>query len=224
MTIQAHLEPRRMSHARRDVRMKLRLPTSGKLPASRATDVTIQDLSTGGMLIQAEAEFAIGERIEVDLPRTGIHLAEVVWSSGTFFGCRFVKPIPPAAVSAALLRSLPAEAAMPETPAEGASSQGRFADRLSALRIAKGWSQEELAERLAVSRQAVWYWETGQRLPRAEHFRALAKEFGVPERDLITHPEMSTTHKVPAVVEECKQRIAGELGIPESSVRIVIEF
>ena len=224
MTIQAHLEPRRMSHARRDVRMKLRLPTSGKLPASRATDVTIQDLSTGGMLIQAEAELAIGERIEVDLPRTGFHLAEVVWSSGTFFGCRFVKPIPPAAVSAALLRSLPAEASTHEAPTERLVPQAGFAGRLCALRIAKGWSQEDLAERLAVSRQAVWYWETGQRLPRAEHFRSLAKEFGVLERDLFTDSEVLTAAKAPAVVEECKRRIAGELGIPEGSVRIVIEL
>lgn len=155
MTIQAHLEPRRTSHGRRDIRIKLRLPTSGRLPTSRAADVTIQDLSTGGMLIQAEAAFAIGERIEVDLPRTRIHLAEVVWSSWTFFGCRFIKPIPPAAVSAALLRSLPAEAAMPETAAGGAASHGRFAGRLSTLRNAKGWIQEELTERLAVRRQAV---------------------------------------------------------------------
>ena len=218
MTIQAHLEPRRLSHRRRsDVRMKLRLPTSGKLPTSRAADVTIQDISTGGMLIQTEAELAIGERIEVELPRTGGHVAVVVWSSGAFVGCRFEEPIPPAAVSAALLRSQPA----PEPSAEGIAHQGDLAGRLSELRVAKGWSQEELADRLAVSRQAVWYWESGLRLPRAEHFRALAREFGVPERDLLAGPEVSVT---PGVIEECRRRIASELGVPEGKVRISIEF
>ena len=40
-----------------------------------------------------------------------------------------------------------------------------FGERLQALRKAKGLSQEQLAEGIAVSRQAVSKWETGESLP-----------------------------------------------------------
>lgn len=43
-----------------------------------------------------------------------------------------------------------------------------FADRLQELRKAKGFSQEDLAERLNVSRQSVSKWETGSGYPETE--------------------------------------------------------
>ncbi len=36
-----------------------------------------------------------------------------------------------------------------------------FSERVTALRKQAGWSQEELAQRLDVSRQAVSKWESG---------------------------------------------------------------
>ena len=36
-----------------------------------------------------------------------------------------------------------------------------FQERLRQLRTARGWSQETLAERLGLSRQAVQKWESG---------------------------------------------------------------
>ena len=36
-----------------------------------------------------------------------------------------------------------------------------FGEKLQALRKSRGWSQEQLAERIAVSRQAVSKWESG---------------------------------------------------------------
>ncbi len=36
-----------------------------------------------------------------------------------------------------------------------------FGEKLQALRKSRGWSQEQLAERIAVSRQAVGKWESG---------------------------------------------------------------
>ena len=49
-----------------------------------------------------------------------------------------------------------------------------MADRLQNLRKAKGLSQEALAQRLDVSRQAVSKWESGQSGPEAEQIVALS--------------------------------------------------
>ena len=54
-----------------------------------------------------------------------------------------------------------------------------MADRLQNLRKAKGLSQEALAQRLDVSRQAVSKWESGQSVPEAEKIVALSDFFGV---------------------------------------------
>ena len=53
------------------------------------------------------------------------------------------------------------------------------AQRLQQLRKEKGMSQEELAQRLGVSRQAVSKWESGLAMPEAEKIVAASEEFGV---------------------------------------------
>jgi hypothetical protein len=52
----------------------------------------------------------VGAMIEVELPHAGKVDAEIVWSSGEYYGCQFTLPVSPAALSAALLQSSPAEA------------------------------------------------------------------------------------------------------------------
>lgn len=54
-----------------------------------------------------------------------------------------------------------------------------FADKLIILRKKNGWSQEELAEKLDVSRQAVSKWEGAQCLPDIEKVIMLSELFGV---------------------------------------------
>lgn len=54
-----------------------------------------------------------------------------------------------------------------------------FADKLIALRKKKGWSQEELAEKMNVSRQAVSKWESAQSLPDLGKILALSTLFDV---------------------------------------------
>ena len=54
-----------------------------------------------------------------------------------------------------------------------------FSEKLVGLRRKAGLSQEELASRLEVSRQAVSKWESGQTLPDLERAAALSRLFGV---------------------------------------------
>ena len=54
-----------------------------------------------------------------------------------------------------------------------------LADKIIRHRKKNGWSQEELAEKLNVSRQAVSKWESAQSIPELEKILALAYLFGV---------------------------------------------
>lgn len=60
-----------------------------------------------------------------------------------------------------------------------------FGDNLYNLRKAKGISQEELAEMLGVSRQAVSKWERNEAYPDTENLIAISKLFGVTLDELI---------------------------------------
>ena len=54
-----------------------------------------------------------------------------------------------------------------------------FNEKLLSLRRKSGLSQEELAEKLSVSRQAVSRWENGETLPDAQNLLVLSDIFGV---------------------------------------------
>ena len=54
-----------------------------------------------------------------------------------------------------------------------------MADRIQYLRKAKGLSQEELADKVGVSRQAVSKWESEQSTPDLEKIIILSDFFGV---------------------------------------------
>ncbi len=54
-----------------------------------------------------------------------------------------------------------------------------FADKLIALRRKCGWTQEELAEKLEVTRQAVSKWEGAQSIPELDKILQLSNLFGV---------------------------------------------
>lgn len=54
-----------------------------------------------------------------------------------------------------------------------------FADKLIALRKKAGWSQEELAAQLNVTRQSVSKWESAQSLPDVDKILQLSRLFGV---------------------------------------------
>ena len=54
-----------------------------------------------------------------------------------------------------------------------------LADKVMTLRKKNGWSQEELAEKLNISRQSVSKWESGASIPDIDKIIALSGLFGV---------------------------------------------
>ena len=54
-----------------------------------------------------------------------------------------------------------------------------LADKIIALRKKNGWSQEEFAEKMNVSRQAVSKWEGAQSVPDIEKILLMSRLFGV---------------------------------------------
>lgn len=62
-----------------------------------------------------------------------------------------------------------------------------FADNLTGLRKLNNLSQEELAEKIGISRQTLSKYETGESLPDIEKCAAIAAIFGVTIDDLINY-------------------------------------
>ncbi len=72
------------------------------------------------------------------------------------------------------------------SPAAEQSSDGlTLAERLRGLRAGRGFSQELLAERLGVSRQAVSKWETGAAEPSTANLLALADLYEITVDELL---------------------------------------
>ena len=71
-----------------------------------------------------------------------------------------------------------------------------FADKLISLRKKAGWSQEELAERLSVTRQSVSKWEGAQSFPDIGKIVQLSQLFGV-STDYLLKDEMEQVDSIP---------------------------
>ena len=54
-----------------------------------------------------------------------------------------------------------------------------LSQKITYLRKQKGWSQEQLATKLEVSRQAVYKWEAGISQPEIDKLKKIAKLFDV---------------------------------------------
>ena len=67
-----------------------------------------------------------------------------------------------------------------------------FNQKLQELRKQKGLTQEELAEKLYVSRTAISKWESGRGYPNIESLKAIAKFFSVTVDELLSTDEVLT--------------------------------
>lgn len=61
----------------------------------------------------------------------------------------------------------------------------KFSENLVKLRKEQGWSQEQLAERLEVTRQTIYKWESGQSYPEMDRLMLLSELFHCTIDDLI---------------------------------------
>lgn len=71
-----------------------------------------------------------------------------------------------------------------------------LAEKIVDMRKKSGWSQEELAEQLGVSRQAVSKWESASSIPDLERIIAMSRLFGV-STDYLLKDEMEGETPVP---------------------------
>lgn len=81
-----------------------------------------------------------------------------------------------------------------------------LADKIIDLRKKCGWSQEELAEKLNVSRQAVSKWESAQSIPDLERVIAMSQLFSV-STDYLLKEELETS--APQAMKEEETSVAG---------------
>lgn len=78
----------------------------------------------------------------------------------------------------------------------------RTADRLVRLRKKNGYSQEQLAEKLGLSRQAVSKWERGEASPDTDNLIALARLYGISLDELVLKEDGNQESNGSAVKEE----------------------
>ena len=76
----------------------------------------------------------------------------------------------------------------------------KLSDKIIKLRKSRGWSQEDFAEKLNVSRQAVSRWENGTALPDANNILQLSKLFAV-SADYLLNEDYCSGETVHAVKE-----------------------
>ncbi|MBW0007252.1 MAG: PilZ domain-containing protein [Sphingomonas sp.] len=122
MPMLAHFEELAPKERRRAARRALRLGIGSKDVKSGFEQVTIHDLSLTGALLETSIPMLNGAIFEFELPQAGLVEAEIIWSSGEYYGAQFTLPIAPSALSAAILKAQPI------------SSAGEAVDPLSELK------------------------------------------------------------------------------------------
>ena len=95
-----------------------------------------------------------------------------------------------------------------------------FANKLKALRAAKGLTQRQLADLMFVSNGTIANWETGKRLPDIKMLARLAKCLDVEAYTLVSelHPDTEAEPKV-IIVEDVPIVLKGSVHILENEIK-----
>lgn len=81
-----------------------------------------------------------------------------------------------------------------------------FCEKLQELRKSRGLTQEELAEKLYVSRTAISKWESGRGFPSIDSVRAISKFFSVSLDELFSDDAILTVAKADSAEKERRTR------------------
>lgn len=76
----------------------------------------------------------------------------------------------------------------------------KLSEKIIQLRKVNSWSQEELAEKMEVSRQAISRWENGTALPDSNNLLQLSKLFNV-SADYILNEDYTSDNDIPCLKE-----------------------
>lgn len=92
-----------------------------------------------------------------------------------------------------------------------------FGEKLQKLRKEKGWTQEQLAAQISISRQALSKWELGTAIPDTENVVQISKLFQV-STDYLLNDEYESDEDLPAV-HASNQKVSN---IYNNKIRIII--
>ena len=186
------------------------------------------------MLIETRSKLEVGQDIAVSLPEAENVTANIVWQDEPLFGCRFDKPLPQAALSAARLRNPVRSSADPIAVEPQSRVPEMLPARLRRLRRERGLSRTALSERTGFSKPTLWAWETGKTTPRRTNLLILAEIFGLTEQQLLLGENIvqqterttaqSASERISAAVDLAKSQIAQIAGVDKSMVHIYIEY
>ena len=83
-----------------------------------------------------------------------------------------------------------------------------FYEKLKNLRKLNGFTQEELAEKLNVSRQAITKWESGEGIPDIENLKQISNLFNTTIDELVKdHTVVIVAHRLSTIVDADKINI-----------------
>lgn len=205
---------------RGSARRKLCLPALGRQNGDGGIAVLVHNISETGLLLESDADLAVGDSIGIDLPHAGESPATVMWISDRLAGCRFDTPVSSATLSAAQLRSSVTHDPLFDDEAASPADQA-FGGRLQRLRAQAGLNQAQLADRMGVSAPAVSGWEKGRARPKHSRMAALAAILGVPTSELLGD---SAPEALEDLIERSRAQIATMVGTSADKVRIIIEL
>ena len=97
-----------------------------------------------------------------------------------------------------------------------------LSDKIARLRRDKGWSQEELAERLDVSRQSVSKWESGVSQPDVDRVLAMSRLFGV-STDYLLKDGPEPAPRLTEIEAEIARRTAAPRQAKPGDVRVLTD-
>jgi transcriptional regulator with XRE-family HTH domain len=203
-------------------RRVLRLKTRGVTGDGKERPVVIRNISTGGLLLEADLAISPGEFVVIELPEVGAIPAQVVWRSDKLCGCSFDKKLSAAGLTAARLQGLPVNHF--STSSEASLENRGFGPQLRHLRHAAGLTLADVAAATNVSKPTVWAWEKGKARPAPHRIAAIAEVLGVEPAALQDSPPQGSVTGSLTVVGECRNLIAQVFGTTPDSVRIMVEL